>query len=118
MSGNGRPITEGRDQQRQVQVMRLARCVRHMLATLDEPYDLDRLAEIACLSRYHFVRQFRALTGESPERFHVRLRLQRAAWSLVHSADGLDAIAASAGYDGTEGFGRAFRRVYGVSPSA
>ena len=110
-------ITAGRDQQRQVQVIRLARCIKHMLRTLDEPFDLDRLAAIACLSRYHFVRQFRGLTGESPQRFGIRLRLQRAAWSLTNTADGLPDIATSAGYDGTGGFGRAFQRIYGVSPS-
>jgi AraC family transcriptional regulator len=111
-------ITAGRDQQRQVQVMRLARCIKHMLRTLDEPFDLDRLAAIACLSRYHFARQFRRLTGESPDRFGMRLRLQRAAWSLVHTTDALPEIASAAGYDGTGGFGRAFLRIYGVSPSA
>jgi AraC family transcriptional regulator len=117
MNATGQHISEGRDQQQRVRVMRLARCIKHMLRTLDEPFDLDGLAAIACLSRYHFVRQFRGLTGESPERFQMRLRLQRAAWSLAHSTDGLTDIAASAGYAGADSFGRAFQRVYGVSPS-
>jgi AraC family transcriptional regulator len=117
MSQSGAQTTEGRDLQRRVQVVRLARAIRQMLATLDEPFDLDRLARGACLSRYHFVRQFRSLTSCSPERFHLRLRLQRAAWALTASDTSVTDVALAAGFKSAEGFGRAFRRVYDVSPT-
>jgi transcriptional regulator GlxA family with amidase domain len=61
-------VTEGRDLQRRTEALRLARVIKVMLATLDDPLDLGRLADVACLSRFHFVRQFRALTGDSPQR--------------------------------------------------
>jgi AraC family transcriptional regulator len=98
--------------------MRLARVIKLMLATLDEPFDLEAVAHVACLSRYHFVRQFRALTGHSPERFQLRLRLQRAAWSLVSGDESIAEIALAAGFESVDGFARAFRRNYDVSPGA
>ncbi|MGH6923467.1 MAG: AraC family transcriptional regulator [Propylenella sp.] len=118
MDQTAAPPAEGRDLQRRAQVVRLARAIKSMLATLDEPFDLDQVARIACLSRFHFVRQFRALTGHSPERFQLRLRLQRAAWSLISGDASIGEIALSAGFESADGFGRAFRRVYEVSPSA
>jgi AraC family transcriptional regulator len=110
-------LTEGRDLQRRAQVVRLARVIKVMLATLDAPLDLPRLARIACVSRFHFVRQFRALTGEAPQRFHLKLRLQRAAWSLIAGDDSIADIAIAAGFESADGFGRAFNRVYRIAPT-
>jgi AraC family transcriptional regulator len=108
----------GRDEQLRVNAVRLARTIRWMLERLDGPLGGDEAARIACLSRYHFVRQFRALTGLSPERFHLRLRMQRAAWSLARGDGRVTEIALSAGFESVDGFTRAFHRIYGVSPSA
>ena len=118
MGRNGTPTQEGRDAQRRVQVMRLARAIRHMLATLDSPFDLDSTAGVATLSRYHFVRQFRGLTGESPQRFHLRLRLQRAAWSLTSGDEPVTGIALAAGFGSVDSFARAFHRIYDVTPTS
>jgi AraC family transcriptional regulator len=108
----------GRDLQRKINAVRLARTIKWMLQRLDGPLDGDEAAQIACLSRYHFVRQFHALTGLSPERFHLRLRLQRAAWSLLSGEDRVTDIALAAGFGTVDGFARAFHRIYGISPSA
>ena len=118
MNKPGEIGSEGRDQQRRVQVMRLARAIKTMLATLDEPFDLDRIAEAAALSRFHFVRQFRALTDHSPQRFHLKLRLQRAAWALISTDATIGDIALAAGFESADGFSRAFNRVYGIAPTA
>ncbi|NJO12502.1 MAG: helix-turn-helix transcriptional regulator, partial [Gammaproteobacteria bacterium] len=39
---------------------------------------LERLAAIACLSKFHFLRVFRAVTGETPASYARRRRLERA----------------------------------------
>ena len=53
----------------------------------------------------------------SPERFHLRLRMQRAAWSLSSSHDRVTGIALAAGFECRRLLPR-FRRIYGVSPMA
>ena len=46
---------------------------------LDDDESLDALAARAGWSRFHFHRAFRAVTGETPKRYTLRLRLERAA---------------------------------------
>ena len=54
------------------------RVIRHMMAHLDEPLDLDQLARIAAISKFHLVRVFDELTGTTPGHFLSCLRMQRA----------------------------------------
>jgi len=96
---------------------RVRRVRDHMRAHLDEPLDLDRLAEIACYSRFHWHRVYRAMTGETAAQTVRRMRLNRAAHALVSSDMPIEAIAAQAGYGSQAAFGRAFMAAYGVPPA-
>jgi AraC-like DNA-binding protein len=84
---------------------------------LDEALDGTALADQAHYSRFYFQRLFRARTGETPGECRRRLLLERAAYQLRHGAWSVTTIAFETGYDSLEGFSRAFRRAYGVSPS-
>ena len=44
---------------------RMDRIVDYIYAHLDSEIDLDQLAEIACLSRFHWHRTYKALSGEN-----------------------------------------------------
>jgi AraC-like DNA-binding protein len=70
------------------------------------------------LSRYHFDRLIQAVSGESPGAFRRRILLERAAYRLATSDNGILEIAIEAGYGSNEAFTRAFRRAYGESPSS
>ncbi len=84
----------------------------------DHDLDGDELASSAFLSRYHFDRVIRATAGEAPNQFRRRILLERAAYRLATDSDGILRIAVDAGYSSNEAFTRAFRRAYGVTPSA
>ncbi len=77
----------------------------------------DELAARAHLSRFHFDRVVKAVGGETPARLRRRILLERAAFRLVTTGDGVLEIALEAGYSSNEAFTRAFRRAYGVGPS-
>jgi len=62
---------------------RLNRVLDHIYDHLDEPLDIDRLAEIACLSPYHWHRIYQAMHGETVASTVRRLRLHRAAGYLA-----------------------------------
>jgi AraC-like DNA-binding protein len=74
-------------------------------------------AELAYLSRFHFQRCFLRHIGETPGEMRRRLRLERAAHTLCTTSQMVTDVAFDAGYDSVEGFSRAFRRAYGLSPS-
>jgi AraC family transcriptional regulator len=96
---------------------RLARVHDYIRTHLDDALDLNRLAEIACLSPYHWHRVYRALYGESILLTVRRMRISRASEDLVCTALPIERIARRAGYGSTHAFARAFRDVYGMPPA-
>jgi AraC family transcriptional regulator len=56
---------------------RVTRVLREIESRPGAPHDLNRLAEIARLSPYHFLRTFRALTGASPISANLRIAFGR-----------------------------------------
>ena len=82
-----------------------------------EPLTLADLAAIAALSTYHFARQFSYRYGLTPMAF-VRARRLGLAAKLLASPHppALIELAFDTGFESQEGFTRAFKRAFGVSP--
>jgi AraC family transcriptional regulator len=96
---------------------RLERVFRWLADHLDDALDLTRLAEVACLSPYHFHRVYRAMQRETAADTVRRLRLHRAAVELITGALPVPRVARRAGYGSQEAFTRAFKAAYGVPPA-
>ena len=79
--------------------------------------DLASLAEEARLSKYHFSRKFKQLTGHSPIQYFIHLKMQYACQLLDSSIDSIKQIAAKVGFDDPYYFSRQFKQVIGLSPS-
>ena len=79
--------------------------------------NLEDIVKNAAFSRFHFQRVFKELMGETPGELRRRLLLERAAYRLTSSSTSITEIAFDAEYDSLEGFTRAFKRAYGISPS-
>src|SRR5436305_188409 len=97
---------------------RMNRVVDYIEEHLAEALDLQRLADVACFSPYHFHRLFHAWMGETLQAFVHRLRLERAAQLLVF--DGLRSIseiALECGFSSAGTFARAFKAGFGVTAS-
>jgi AraC family transcriptional regulator len=78
--------------------------------------DVGDMARSSYASEFHFSREVRRLTGESPAALRRRIMLERAAWRL-HRGESVSAVAADEGWSSAEVFSRAFRRTFGVPPS-
>ncbi len=85
---------------------------------LDEDLSLAALADQAGLSAFHLHRVFAAVAGETPKQFTLRLRLDRAAAMLLTGGDSVLNVALSCGFQSHEAFTRAFRKRFGLAPSA
>ncbi len=85
---------------------------------LDQDLSLERLAGWAGLSPFHAHRVFRAASGETLKQFTLRLRLDRAAAMLLATEHPVIEVALECGFHGHEAFSRAFRKRFGMTPSA
>lgn len=83
-----------------------------------EPHSLAALAARAGLSRYRFLRVFRAVAGVTPYQFVLRTRLGRAAIRLRREPISISAIAYDEGFGDLSTFNARFRRTFGCAPSA
>ncbi|MFK7967238.1 MAG: GyrI-like domain-containing protein [Burkholderiaceae bacterium] len=91
--------------------------VQYIYDHLEEDISIDRLAEVACLSPYHWHRIYTAMRGETVATTVKRLRLLRAADRLANTNQPILEIAQLAGYEALASFGRAFKAVYKQSPA-
>jgi AraC family transcriptional regulator len=97
---------------------RLNRVLEFIAGHLQEDIRLDKLAEVACFSPYHFHRIFAALVGEPPAEFVRRLRLERAANLLLNDPlSSVTEIALGCGFSSSALFARLFRERFGQSPT-
>jgi AraC family transcriptional regulator len=92
--------------------------VDYIESHLGERITLDSLANVTGLSRYHFSRAFSATTGASPVQFVRRRRLERAEQLLRSTDHDLASIAQAVGFGGPGQFANAFKRHFGLSPTA
>ncbi len=85
---------------------------------LDEQLSVEQLSQVACLSKFHFHRQFSSIFGVNLSAYIKQLRLKRASYLLAFRADTkvID-IAMANGYESSEAFSRAFKQKFGQSPS-
>jgi AraC-like DNA-binding protein len=98
---------------------------RHLLRAKDlidaryrEPLDVATLARAAHMSPAHFSRSFRRVFGESPHRYLLTRRLERAAALLRATDRSVTAICMDVGLRSVGSFTTAFRRVHGLTPLA
>jgi AraC-like DNA-binding protein len=83
-----------------------------------EPLQVSDLARVAGLSPWHFSREFREEFGESPHRYLLTRRLERAAALLRTTDRQVTDICFMVGLRSVGSFTSSFRRMFGVTPTA
>lgn len=96
---------------------RLKRVIAYIYDHLDDEIDLQKLADIACMSPYHWHRVYHAVRGETITSTVKRLRLHRSAGYLAHSDMPVEEVAQRSGYPNLQSFTRIFKSVYGMPPA-
>ena len=81
-------------------------------------WSVPELAQQACLSRSAFAERFGQVLGEPPLTYLTRHRMRLAARQLVSSTLPVSRVATQVGYASEAAFSQAFKREYGLSPSA
>jgi AraC family transcriptional regulator len=84
---------------------------------LGEPLTLDGMAKHVDVSRAHFVRRFRAVTGVSPHRYLTMRRIEKAKQLLRDSCMPLSQIGLNVGFGSQSHFTQVFHAETGHPPS-
>ncbi|MFV8818097.1 helix-turn-helix domain-containing protein [Haliea sp. E17] len=88
----------------------------YMLEHLDQPVTLDDLAAVANMSKYHFSNRYKQLTGYSPIKHFLHMKMEQACHLLDVTELGVGEIARQLGYEDPLYFSRLFSKTIGSSP--
>lgn len=94
---------------------KIAAVLSYINENLGRELSVDELAEQAYLSRYHFMRLFKAQTGSTVHAYVRQKRLLYAA-RLIREGESASRAAAESGFSDYSAFHRAFRECFGISP--
>lgn len=92
------------------------RVTNYMHERLDEPIELQELAELLGLSRFHLCTAFRKTTGWTPHQWLLKLRMERARQLLADQRLTITSVAMAVGYQTPSAFTHAFRSYFGMTP--
>jgi AraC family transcriptional regulator len=96
---------------------RLRRVLAYVEEHLAEDIAVADLANVACLSIFHFTRAFAASTGVPPHRYVSRRRLESAKAMIATGRASLNEIAFQCRFSSQSSLTRAFRRATGMTPA-
>jgi AraC-like DNA-binding protein len=97
---------------------RLRRARDHIDRCYQRPLDLDQLAAVAGVSKFHFARCFEAAYGETPIRYLTRRRIERAQDLLRAANLTVTEVCMMVGFSSLGSFSSRFAQLVGESPTA
>ena len=99
-------------------LQRINKVLDYIEANLDKSLKLNELAEVACFSPFHFHRIFSSFLNETLNTFIQRIRLEKAANSLLRNKErAVTDIALDVGFSSSATFARSFKKQFGISAS-
>jgi AraC-like DNA-binding protein len=90
----------------------------HIDRNFVSPLTVERLAAMAGLSPFHFIRTFRTMTGMTPHQYVRARRIERAQELLVTTPIPVTEVCDTVGFQSLGSFSAMFRRLTGESPGA
>jgi AraC-like DNA-binding protein len=100
-------------------LLRHLRQVRdHIDRHYTEPLTLDQLAAVGAISKFHLVRCFAAVYGETPIRYLTRRRVERAQDLLRAANLTVSEICTAVGFASLGSFSARFKQLVGETPTA
>jgi AraC family transcriptional regulator len=78
---------------------------------------LEQLAQVSCLSKFHFLRLFKEYFHETPHQFITRIRLEKSIDYLRKSESSIKEITQKVGIENASSFSRLFHNHFGIYPS-
>ncbi|MFW6265118.1 MAG: AraC family transcriptional regulator [Bacillota bacterium] len=100
----------------QEQLRRLHPLFDYVENNYEKDISLEKAAEIANYSLYHFSRFFKEATGITFGQYLEHFRIRKAEWRLVNEKSTITDIAYQVGFNSSKTFYRVFKKIKGCSP--
>ena len=100
---------------RQYLYLQIVRAKLFIDENFDMAIDLERMADAACLSKFHFVRTFRTIYGRTPHQYLTQVRIERSK-ELLAEGETVAAACFKVGFDSISSFTGLFKRHVGQTP--
>lgn len=92
------------------------RVIDFIESNIADNIELEHLAQVANMSKYHFTRVLNALMGETPMQLVARLRLEKIAIALISKPNrSISEICYEHGFTNMSVFAKAFKKQFGIS---
>lgn len=95
---------------------RIAKTVLYIRKHLNEVIELEKLAEISCLSKDHFIRLFKKELGTTPLQYINQKKIEKAQLLLITEELAVKEIAFQLAFEDYSYFNRLFKKITGVTP--
>ena len=82
-----------------------------------EAIDLDAISDEAYFSKFHFIKQFKTIYGQTPHQYLIAVRVDRA-MGLLNEGHAVSEACYAVGFESVSSFSGLFKRVAGMTPSA
>jgi len=102
---------------RQELFRRLVRGKEFIESNFDANISLNDMAQVSCLSIYHFLESFNQVFGCTPYQYLIRVRLKHAKQMLECKDISVQEVCQSVGYDDVSSFSKLYKKTFGISPS-
>ena len=95
---------------------RLAAVERRLEVFPERPLSVEKMAQAAYLSKYHFIRSFQRTVGLTPHQFQIQNRVRKAQRLMEH-VESTAEVALAAGFCDQSHFIRHFEKCVGLTPA-
>ena len=95
---------------------RIARAIQHIGRYCEQNLSLEDYAAMCMMSKYHFLRTFKQVTGETPLEYRMRMRIENAKDMLEEGTLSVSEIGERLGFSSPAYFSDTFKKSVGVSP--
>ncbi|MBR2972952.1 MAG: AraC family transcriptional regulator [Clostridia bacterium] len=92
--------------------------ISYIEQNLCDEIDVEKAAQLACISKDSFLRFFSYMTDMTLTEYIRKRKLTQAAYDLQNGKDKVIDIAVKYGYESADAFSRAFSKQHGISPSS
>lgn len=97
---------------------KLLAAIAHMEAYIETPVSISSIAEATQVSARQLERLFRVKLGKTPTRYYLEIRLNRAKLLLMQTTMPIIQVAVATGFTSASHFSKAYKELFGQSPSA